>query len=48
MNKYYELSDKTPAYVAAIVLHPGRKWKYIKKNWKVEWVSLAKTKMREF
>jgi hypothetical protein len=36
MNKYYELSDKTPAYVAAIVLHPGRKWKYIEKNWKVE------------
>jgi hypothetical protein len=25
MNKYYELLDKTPAYVAAIVLHPRRK-----------------------
>jgi hypothetical protein len=25
INKYYKLSDKTPAYITAIVLYPGRK-----------------------
>jgi hypothetical protein len=25
MNKYYELTDKSPAYIAAIILYPGRK-----------------------
>ena len=25
INKYYELSDKTPTYVTIIILHPGRK-----------------------
>jgi hypothetical protein len=25
INKYYEFSDKTPAYIIIIVLYPGRK-----------------------
>jgi hypothetical protein len=25
LDKYYILTDKTPAYVAALVLHPGQK-----------------------
>jgi len=48
MEKYYKLSDKTPAYVAGIVLHPGRKWKWIEKHWKPEWVQPAKDKMKLF
>jgi hypothetical protein len=32
MNKYYELLDKSPVYAAAIILHPGRKFKWIKKH----------------
>ena len=32
IDKYYKLSDKTPAYVAAMVLYPSRKWKWIKKH----------------
>jgi hypothetical protein len=32
MDKYYRLSDSTPVYVAALVLHPSRKWRYIEKN----------------
>jgi hypothetical protein len=39
MKKYYQLTDQTPAYVAAIVLHPGYKWDYIKAEWQPNWVS---------
>jgi hypothetical protein len=38
MRKYYNLLESTPAYVAAIVLHPGYKWDYIKAEWDPEWV----------
>ncbi|WKT54430.1 hypothetical protein QSH57_005014 [Fusarium oxysporum f. sp. vasinfectum] len=38
LDKYYRLTDESPAYVAAIVLHPSRKWHYIQENWKKEWV----------
>ena len=48
MDKYYKLSDKTPAYVAAMVLHPSRKWRWIEKHWKAEWIPGAKAKMKEF
>jgi hypothetical protein len=48
IDKYYKLSDKTPANIAAIVLHPGRKWKWIKKHWKAEWVMPAKEKIKTF
>jgi len=33
-NKYYELLDKSPAYIAAVVLHPRRKWQWIDVEWK--------------
>ena len=48
MDKYYKLSDKTPAYVAAIVLHPSRKWRWIEKHWKPEWVPNTKDQMKTF
>lgn len=38
LDKYYRLTDESPAYVAAIVLHPSHKWHYIQENWKEEWV----------
>jgi len=36
MTKYYRLLDKTPAYIAAIILHPLRKWRYIENHWNPE------------
>lgn len=48
MDKYYKLSDKTPAYVVVIVLYPSRKWKWIKKHWKPEQILGVKDKMRTF
>ncbi|OWT42367.1 BED zinc finger domain-containing protein [Pochonia chlamydosporia 170] len=38
LDKYYRLTDESPAYVAAIVLHPSHKWHYIHENWKREWI----------
>ena len=48
INKYYKLLDKTPVYVAAMVLYPSRKQKWIKKHQKQEQVLEAKDKIRTF
>lgn len=42
LDKYYRLTDESPAYVAAIVLHPSHKWHYIHEDWKKEWVDSSK------
>lgn len=31
-DKYYQLSDESPAYGAALILHPSRRKSYIQKN----------------
>ena len=33
LEKYYKLTDSVPAYQAAIVLDPTRKWSYFEENW---------------
>jgi hypothetical protein len=42
LDKYYRLTEESPAYVAAIVLHPSHKWHYIQENWKGEWIEPSK------
>ncbi|TKA39987.1 hypothetical protein B0A49_13726, partial [Cryomyces minteri] len=45
LNYYYSLSDQTPAYRAAIVLHPRFKWRWFKKHWEKshpEWIEEAR------
>jgi hypothetical protein len=32
LDKYYKLTDKSPAYLATIVLHPLIRWKTIEQN----------------
>ena len=49
LDKYYTLTDETPAYVAALVLHPGQKWQYFEKRWDQQaWLESAKAKMLAF
>jgi hAT family C-terminal dimerisation region len=36
-DKYYSLSDESPLYAAAIILHPVRRTQYIAHNWRKEW-----------
>jgi len=42
LNKYYGLMDRTPVYIAAIVLVPSLKWYYFENKWDSLWVLDAK------
>ena len=33
LEKYFKLTDVSPLYVIAIILHPGRRFKYFKDKW---------------
>lgn len=48
LDKYYLLTDKSPAYVLAVVLNPQYKWKYFEKMWALhpDWIVTAKTKVQ--
>jgi hypothetical protein len=48
LDKYYDLTDRSIAYVAAVVLNPAHKWKYFEKHWasKVDWLMKAKEKFQ--
>jgi hypothetical protein len=48
MKKYYEITDLSPFYVAAIVLNPAHKWRYFETHWKSNrhWIPEAKRKMK--
>jgi hypothetical protein len=45
MEKYYKMTDESPAYIAALVLDPNSKWKYVESNWKKQWVTKARRMM---
>ena len=47
LNEYYAHLDDTPAYVAAIVLHPHMKWRWLEKRWKDAWIKGAKNRFHE-
>lgn len=42
LEKYYQLSEDTPVYVAALILHPRYKWQYLDRNWKKAWTQSAR------
>ncbi|ERF73687.1 hypothetical protein EPUS_00940 [Endocarpon pusillum Z07020] len=48
IKKYYEVTDLSPYYVAAIVLNPTHKWRYFDIHWKNNkyWISEAKKQMK--
>ena len=47
LDKYYNLTSDTPAYAAAVVLHPAFKWEYIESTWDADWVPDAKRAVQE-
>ena len=50
LDKYYTLSDDTPAYRAAIAIHPSKKLKWFESKWKQshpEWLPELKTAVEE-
>jgi hypothetical protein len=42
LDKYYSMTDRTPAYSAALVLCPHFKWMYFEREWPAAWVTVAK------
>lgn len=36
-DKYYQLTDESPAYGAAMLLHPSRRMAHIRRNWPKPW-----------
>jgi hypothetical protein len=48
LDKYYDLTDRSVVYIAAVVLNPAHKWKYFEKHWatKVHWLATAKKKFQ--
>ena len=46
LKKYYDLSDAAPVYVAAIILDPTLKWKYIDDHWDPDWLENARESMQ--
>jgi hypothetical protein len=47
LNKYYSMTDETPAYAASIVLSPYRKWTWIEKNCEPAQITTAKASIIE-
>lgn len=45
LNKYYNRTDISPAYIAAIVLNPHYKWRYFEQKWAgfPGWISAGRT-----
>ena len=41
LDKYYALSDSTPLYVSALLLHPEYRKAYLTNNWQPSWISQA-------
>jgi len=48
MKKYYERTERSPAYLAATVLDPSCKWLYFENVWEAHWVMTGKKKLVDF
>lgn len=48
LDKYYNKTDRTPIYLAAIVLNPRWKWQYFENIWPTQWVEKAQISVECF
>ncbi|PMB63344.1 hypothetical protein BM221_010815 [Beauveria bassiana] len=48
LDKYYSLTDRSPVYIAALVLSPQWKWDYIDNNWSADWRGPCRQQMQNF
>lgn len=48
LDKYYSLTDRSPVYIAALVLSPQWKWDYIDNNWPSDWREPCQKQMSDF
>ena len=49
LEKYFGLTDVTPAYRCAVALHPANKWNYFEIEWahNKQWIANAKKAVKE-
>lgn len=50
LEHYYRKLDDSPVYVAATVLHPRMKWRWLEKRWQKEhpdWIDTAKLELNK-
>ena len=47
LNKYYAKTSESPAYIAALVLHPAFKWEYIEATWDPKWIPKSREQVEE-
>lgn len=49
LNYYYLLTDETPLYRAAVLLHPRMKWRWFERHWegRDSWIAEAKRVVKE-
>lgn len=48
LDKYYSKTSDSPAYAAAVVLHPSNKWQEIENSWCPEWIPSTKSMVKQF
>jgi hypothetical protein len=48
LDKYYGLTERSPVYIAALILSPQWKWDYIDNNWPEEWQVASRKQMLDF
>lgn len=49
LEKYFRLTDQSPLYIAAVVLHPGRRFAYFEDKWREHpgWIKAAKKSFKD-
>jgi hypothetical protein len=50
LDGYYSKTDQSPVYIAAVMLRPGLKWKWLEKAWRARagWISRACVEVKKF
>jgi hypothetical protein len=50
LDQYYQMTDQSPVYVAAVVLHPAYTWKWLRSKWKnrQDWITISEAAVRNF
>ena len=48
IDKYYNLTDSSPAYIASIILDPNLKWQYLEEHWTSKEIKGAKKILKEY
>jgi len=46
LSEYYQITDRTPAYITALILVPWHKWKWAELHWAPNWIEPAQAAVK--